>query len=1419
MLSSSWISELRSALSRTRCRKCTKTGRRGRGVRAGYAQSFRCVGAAPQTTEALENRCLLSVVGVEGSSVDIAKEFADLGLSGSHTATINWGDGNTTPGTLVGTPGGSGTVTGSHVYADNGEYTITISVTDGDVESDSDTSIATISNVAPTVSNVTVTSLINGNDFATLSGDISDPGIGDTFTLTVDWGAGAPVSYSIAAGATSFSVSHNYLSDVPVLTSGDTFTVTGTLTDDDGGSAPLANSAGGLITFDDLTTPNTFFGHGISTSYHGFAWGYSRFSGLENAVIPSTSIFWDWASATVSNPGVSPGPTPVSGDSYAWNSDGPQSLFIDFRAPTTVASAYFATLSSGYSFNATTVQLFAYDESGSLQSESSVLNLTNSFQQLNAGFTGVRFLEIRGNATGRNFSIDDLELGAPLAVTIDKVPPTLSGLSATSILENGTTTLSGHIANVAALDTVTVEIDWDDDGTIDETHSNVAAGNFSYNHQFLDDDPTGTPVDNLPISVRVTNAAGSVTGRTAVEVANVAPTLSDLSATPIVEGGTTIFSGTIADVGTLDTIRVDIDWDDDGTIDETHLNVGAGNFSYSHQYLDDNATGAPVGKMPIRVTVTDDDTGTVRGSTLVEVTNVAPTLSDLSATPIVENGTTTFSGTIADVGVLDTFRVEIDWDNDGTIDESHLNVGAGDFSYNHQYLDDNPTGSPVDNMLINVTVTDDDSGTVDGYTTVEVTNVAPTLSDLAAMPIVEGGTTTFSGTIADVGVLDTFTVEIDWDNDGTIDETHLNVAGGNFSYNHHYLDDNPTRSPVDNMPINVTVTDDDSGTVDGYTTVEVTNVAPTLSDLLATPIVEGGSTTFSGTIADVGTQDTFTIEIDWDDDGVTDETHLNVGAGRFSYTHQYLDDNANGATVDNLPIYVTVTDDDTGSVDGSALVEVSNVAPTLSNLAATPIVENGTTTFSGTIADAGVLDTFTVEIDWDNDGTIDETHLNVGSGNFSYTHQYLDDNPTRSPVDNVPINVTVTDDDTGTVDGSTSVEVSNLDPVLAPITTNDTRGNKAVVGQQISVSGLFTDVGTLDTHTVIVQWDDGSVSSSELDPGDFSALEVDGGGAGSFTGIHTYTTGGIFKVVVTVIDDDTGESNSSVVEVWVSGVRLTGDGELQIIGTTGKDVINVSLVKGTDGGPEQVKVVANLDVPAASEGGNKKKRGKGNGGGSNVGADIYHFSPDDIQTVRIVLCAGDDHATLNGGSEASGQPWYVSSLMEGDGGKDQLTGGAGADVILGGTGNDKLSGQDGNDVLLGGDGRDDLRGGRGHDVLAGAAGNDKLSGNAGDDILIGGDGKDDLKAGKGDDLLIADFWANEGTVAALDALHDAWMGPESYEEKSSALTAAGGLLDASTLTADAFKDTLKGDKGRDLFFASPIDKVKDRKNDEDLFAI
>ena len=54
----------------------------------------------------------------------------------------------------------------------------------------------------------------------------------------------------------------------------------------------------------------------------------------------------------------------------------------------------------------------------------------------------------------------------------------------------------------------------------------------------------------------------------------------------------------------------------------------------------------------------------VSGNTTVEVSNVAPTPTALAATAILEYGTTMLSGTIGDVGTLDTFKIGIASDRD-----------------------------------------------------------------------------------------------------------------------------------------------------------------------------------------------------------------------------------------------------------------------------------------------------------------------------------------------------------------------------------------------------------------------------------------------------------------------------------------------------------------------------------------------------------------------------------------------------------------------------------------------------------------------------------------------------------------------------------------------------------------------------------
>ncbi len=114
-----------------------------------------------------------------------------------------------------------------------------------------------------------------------------------------------------------------------------------------------------------------------------------------------------WASATVTDTAVSPAPSGMGGTSYAWNWNGPQSLWIDFGGLTDVTSIDLAILSSAYGFNASSIQLFGYDAADNLIGSSGVLALTSTFQTLTANLSSVTYLEIRADSS-QWFSVDNL---------------------------------------------------------------------------------------------------------------------------------------------------------------------------------------------------------------------------------------------------------------------------------------------------------------------------------------------------------------------------------------------------------------------------------------------------------------------------------------------------------------------------------------------------------------------------------------------------------------------------------------------------------------------------------------------------------------------------------------------------------------------------------------------------------------------------------------------------------------------------------------------------------------------------------------------------------------------------------------------------------------------------------------------------
>jgi len=79
------------------------------------------------------------------SANPLSVNFTDPGTIDTHTAAINWGDGNTTTG-VVTESHGSGSVSGNHTYTTPGSYTVTVTVTDNNNGAGSKTTSTTAVN-------------------------------------------------------------------------------------------------------------------------------------------------------------------------------------------------------------------------------------------------------------------------------------------------------------------------------------------------------------------------------------------------------------------------------------------------------------------------------------------------------------------------------------------------------------------------------------------------------------------------------------------------------------------------------------------------------------------------------------------------------------------------------------------------------------------------------------------------------------------------------------------------------------------------------------------------------------------------------------------------------------------------------------------------------------------------------------------------------------------------------------------------------------------------------------------------------------------------------------------------------------------------------------------------------------------------
>ena len=220
---------------------------------------------------------------------------------------------------------------------------------------------------------------------------------------------------------------------------------------------------------------------------------------------------------------------------------------------------------------------------------------------------------------------------------------------------------------------------------------------------------------------------------------------------------------------------------------------------------------------------------------------------------------------------------------------------------------------------------------------------------------------------------------------------------------------------------------------------------------------------------------------------------------------------------------VVVSDDGVPSLDGrrTVTVTVNDV-----NEGPAAVITGGSTVVEGSsmVLDGGGSS--------DVDGTIVAYAWSVSAG------AVLDDagrvSPMLTGVDDatVTVTLTVTDDDGATATTTHEVSVSNASPVVAPAGPLE-----ASVGVLFTLPTSFSDAGTLDIHSAVVEWGDGSSDEFAVVSSPFDAT-------------HTYSAPGSYTVTVSVTDDDGDVGTVDVVvEVTETLASLVLTPDTAVVGT------------------------------------------------------------------------------------------------------------------------------------------------------------------------------------------------------------------------------------------------------------------------------
>ena len=289
-------------------------------------------------------------------------------------------------------------------------------------------------------------------------------------------------------------------------------------------------------------------------------------------------------------------------------------------------------------------------------------------------------------------------------------------------------------------------------------------------------------------------------------------------------------------------------------------------------------------------------------------------------------------------------------------------------------------------------------------------------------------------------------------------------------------------------------------------------------------------------------------------------------------------------------------------------------------------------------------ESFTFEIDWDGNGSFDQTIVGPSGTQVERTFQNLGTQPIR-------IRATDSAGNTGNV-ATGAIEIKRIDVQIDPV--QPTMKNLVFGGTDASDVVAFLPAGT----TVIV-------ATITLGGTLVNTIETYSGINGT---IIAYLRGGndfagILPQAMMPVAFYGGAGNDTLAGGAGNDSLFGGEGDDWLLGYGGRDLLN------GEGGHDLIDGGDGSDTIHGGAGNDTIHGGDGN--------DTVFAGP------------GDDLVYGGAGND----------VLIGDTGNDTLYGGDGIDLLVGGAGDDFLYGGADRDVLLGGSGADRLDGGSGEDLL------------------------------------------------------------------------------------------------------------------------